>query len=503
MTVVVGQVTRAAAVRSGAMPIELQPVAYGPDASRALHAAVVAAKAGDALAPVTVVVPTNYVGVAARRLLGSGALGRVTDGGAGVVGVTFLTVYRLAELLGAPRLAAAHRRPVSTPVLAAAVRAVLADAPGRFRPVAGHPATEAALVAAHRELSTLDDAALDALVRTGPRAADVVRISRRVRASLAPDWYDERDLMDTAATEVGAGVPLLADLGAVVVHLPQELSTPGAALLRALAAHVPVTVVAGVSGDRRADTPVRTALAHLDLVLPEMEVPAPVATRVVSASDPDDEVRAVVRLVVDAVREGVPLERMAVLYGAPEPYARLVHEQLEGAGIPHNGAAVRTLADSALGRGLLGLLALPDRDFQRHDVMRLLATTPVHRQGRLVPSASWERISRAAEIVRGPEHWQQRLERYAGIVEGELEAERAVTDRDPRPHRYERDLAHTRALQDFVATLVRDLRVDPAASWRDLAGWAERLVRDHLAPEARRDRGPSSSSRRPRRSTLR
>ena len=267
---------------------------------------------------------------------------------------------------------------------------------------------------------------------------------------------------------------------------------------------MPVTVVAGVSGDRRADTPVRTALAHLDLVLPEMEVPAPVATRVVSASDPDDEVRAVVRLVVDAVREGVPLERMAVLYGAPEPYARLVHEQLEGAGIPHNGAAVRTLADSALGRGLLGLLALPDRDFQRHDVMRLLATTPVHRQGRLVPSASWERISRAAEIVRGPEHWQQRLERYAGIVEGELEAERAVTDRDPRPHRYERELAHTRAL----AGLRRDPRARPAGrSGGELArprgmGRATR-PRPSRPRGAPRDRGPSSSSRRPRRSTPR
>lgn len=490
MTAVVGEVTRAAAVRSETMPIELVPVPYGPEASRALHAAVVAAKAGDPLAPVTVVVPTNYVGVASRRLLGSGALGRVSAGGEGVAGVTFLTVYRLAELLGAPRLAAAHRRPVSTPVLAAAVRAVLADAPGRFRPVAEHPATEAALVAAHRELSTVDDTALDALVRTGPRAADVVRISRRVRTSLAAEWYDERDLMDAAADEVATGVPLLADLGAIVVHLPQELSTPAAMLLRAVATRLPVTVVLGISGDARADAPVRAAVDQLDLALPDVAVTGPVATRVVSASDPDDEVRALVRLVVAAAREGVPLERIAVLYGAPDPYARLVHEHLQAAGIPHNGAAVRTLADSALGRGLLGLLALPDREFQRHDVMRLLATTPVHHDGREVPSASWERISRAAEIVRGPEEWARRLERYASLVEHELEAERAVTDRDPRPHRYERKLADTHALRDFVATLVADLRVDPAASWRDLTAWAERLVRDHLAPESRRAAWP-------------
>src|SRR3954451_23791782 len=87
---------RTPAVRSGTMPIDLTPVPYGPDASRALHAAVVTAKAGDPLAPVTVIVPTNYVGVGARLLLGSGARGRVTEGGDGVAGVTFLTVYRLA-----------------------------------------------------------------------------------------------------------------------------------------------------------------------------------------------------------------------------------------------------------------------------------------------------------------------------------------------------------------------------------------------------------------------
>src|SRR6476619_1257590 len=252
------------------MPIELTPVPYGPEASRALHTAVVAAKAGDPLAAVTVVVPTNYVGVAARRLLGSGALGQITDDGAGVAGVTFLTVYRLAELLGAPRLAGARRRPVSTPVLAAAVRAVLATAPGIFGPVADHPATEAALVDAYRELAAIGDAALDALVRTGRRAADVVRITRRARAALAPRWYDERDLMDAAVDAVEAGMPLLDDLGTVVLHLPQEVSAPTAALVSALGERVPVTVVAGLTGCERADAPVREALARIGVTVPEI-----------------------------------------------------------------------------------------------------------------------------------------------------------------------------------------------------------------------------------------
>src|SRR6476646_3873749 len=109
-------------------------------------------------------------------MIGSGALRDVTDLGVVIAAVTFLTVYRIAEMLGAPRLAAAGRRPVSTPVLGAAVRGVLAREPGMFAAVAQHPATEQALVDASRELSQCDDAALDRLARASTRASDVVRV---------------------------------------------------------------------------------------------------------------------------------------------------------------------------------------------------------------------------------------------------------------------------------------------------------------------------------------
>ena len=118
--------------------------------------------------------------------------------------------------------------------------------------------------------------------------------------------------------------------------------------------------------------------------------------------------------------------------------------------------------------------------------MRLLASAPVFHRGRPAPATRWEKISRVAEIVRGADQWHQRLERYARIQEHELAAERAVTERDPHPEHFEAELAATRDLQAFVATLVDDLAVDPQAGWRELAAWAEGLVRDHLAPETRR-----------------
>ncbi|MFI5053419.1 MAG: PD-(D/E)XK nuclease family protein, partial [Acidimicrobiia bacterium] len=466
------------------MAFVLVTAAYGRASAQALRDAVATGKGGDPLAPVTVVVPTNYVGVAARRLVAGGELGRVTEAGDGVAGVTFLTVYRLAELLGAPRLAGAGRRPVSSSVLAAAIRRVLVRTPGIFAAVAAHPATEEALVDAYRELSACGAATLDRLADAGRRAADIVRICRTARSILAPSWYDEADLMDAAIAAIGDGSPVMSDVGAVILYLPQDLSSTGAAMLRTLAARAPVTVIAGMGGVARADAAIERTLARLGTGAPRSPEPvqAPHGTRVVSASDPDDEVRASVRLVAAALRDGVPLERMAILYGGAEPYARLVHEQLTAAGIPHNGAAVRTLADSVLGRGLLGLLALPDRDFHRHHVMRLLATAPVYHRGHMAPAALWERISRTAGVVRGPAQWHERLERHAQILERSIAEERAVPDREPNPGHYERELAATRELQLFLGDVVSALTVEPRSSWSDLARWADHLVRDHLAP---------------------
>jgi ATP-dependent helicase/nuclease subunit B len=467
------------------MAIECISAAYGPPAAHALRDAVARAKGDDPLTPVTVIVPTNYVGVAVRRQLAGGSLGPVARRGNGIAAVTFLTLYRMAELLGAPRLAAAGRRPVSTPVLAAAVRGVLTREPGRFAAVAEHPATEEALVASYRELSRCDADVLDALARTGARAYDLVRICRAVRASLGGAWYDEADLMDAAVAEIARDTPGLADLGAIVVYLPLDIAPAAARMLGAASAHTSVVVVAGMSGVARADAGVHDALARLGVTAGEPAVGPDIerGTRVVSVSDPDDEVRTVVRMVVDAMRDGVPLDRMAILFGANEPYARLVDEQLAAAGIPHNGAAVRTLAESVLGRALLALLALPDRDFHRHDVMALLASAPIRADGRLAPAARWERISRQIGIVRGGPRWDEQLERHARGLERQLAEELAVPDRDPRPGWFERELDATRRLQTFMRSLQRDLArgATRGASWRELVAWAQGLVRDYVA----------------------
>jgi ATP-dependent helicase/nuclease subunit B len=135
------------------MAADVRRVPYGEPAVVALAEQVHSAKAGDPLAPVTVVVPSNYAAVATRRELARRG---------GVAGTSFLTLYRMAERVGGPTLAAAGRRPVSAPVVLQAIHAVLAEAPGVLAPVADHPATALALASAQRELAGVSGDALDA-----------------------------------------------------------------------------------------------------------------------------------------------------------------------------------------------------------------------------------------------------------------------------------------------------------------------------------------------------
>lgn len=474
--------------------ITLHTTRYGRPAAALLHARIAALKAEDPLSPVSVVVPTNYVGVSTRRLLAGGALGPVTARGNGIVGLSLLTVYRLAELLGAPALAAAGRRPVSTPVIAAAVRRVLGSDAGLFADIATHPSTEEGLVRTYRELSELQPASLDRLAGRSTRAADVVRIHRAVRDALFSDWFIEADLMAAATDAVRRRSSVLDDLGAVLVYLPQSLSLPAAQLLKTVGEQATVEVIAARTGDEQADTDVDRALRRLDLDLPPQDAPAPItASAIVSVSDAEEEVRTAVEQIIAASRRDVPLERMAILYPTLEPYARLVHEQLTAAGIASNGAAVRPLSDRLLGRWLLDLLALADQRYSRPAVMALLSAGPLRgTDGWTAAAGAWERVSREAGIVRGADEWDHKLKALAEDLRARAVAESASQEpREWRMEQFQRDADHADALRTFTASLFDRLQAAQSmTTWADLATWAHDMIERYVGDERRRGAWP-------------
>jgi ATP-dependent helicase/nuclease subunit B len=386
----------------GNVPIHATPVPYGANALDALASAVQAAKGGDPLAPVTIVVPTNTAGVMARR-----ALGR--RGGATAIDV--LTLYRLGELLGSSTLLDEGRKPVSTPVVDLAVKQVLRKSPGLYRAVADHPSTVVALRDLYRELRLAGPAALTALARTG-RGREPARVAAELARLLARGWYDEGDLLARAAVRARTGLP--HRLAHVVVHLPERIRPLELDLLRALGDAGTVELVVGVTGDNDADASVIALVEDLTGTAPEARASRPNGgpVDVISTTDADDEVRAAVRTVLGGARTGVPFDRMAVLWPTDRPYARLVQHHLGAAEIPWNGRPGTGTGERSVPRVLAELLDLDRRGMRRSDLMALLGDIPaLGADGRRVPSASWERIGRRAGIVR-EEDWDTRLPAY-------------------------------------------------------------------------------------------
>ena len=484
------------------MTVRVATTAYGRPALEALRAAVALVKRDDPMAPVTVLVPNNIAGIVARRFLARG----LADDRIGIAGICLSTLPRLAEQLAAPALTAARRRPATRPVTAATIRRRLDADPGIFEPVAGHPSTPRALGQAMTALRDATETTLTDLGSASSLLRDVVRLHRETAAELEPRWYDATAVLLTATAVVRGEHPekappatapsettwpsetapaVVAELGPVLLYLPQDLGHAETGFARALADLTDLQVIAGLTGNHRADRGVRATLAA---IAPGVQIPAstaePFAARVLDASDSDDEVRCVVREVVRSLKS-VPAHRIAVLYADRSPYARLLHEHLGAAGITTNGPGVRPVNERAISRLLLGLLETGRTGFQRSEVFRTLGEVGVRDfAGERVSVSVWERISREAGVVAG-DQWQTRLDTYA-----ETQAATVATQRrrdepfESAIARAQRDRDSALALQDFIIELQEWFAaITGPRSWEDLAAWARGLLHSLVPPD--------------------
>lgn len=462
----------------------MQWVGAGPAAAAALARAVVAAKMGDPLAPVTVAVPSVFGGLGLRRSL--------ARAGGGLVNVRFLVLARAAELLGAPPLAAAGRHPLTRARRVEAARRALLDDPGPFGELAGHPATVRAVDRTVGELRRAGPAALTGLARGSERTRHLVTLARHVE-HLTRGFYDEHDLYRSAAATVRTDGAVGADVGHVVLFLPRRVGSEELRLLEALADVDALTVLLGATGDVGADGPSRRIAELLGAPAePPRSGEPPLGTRVLVAPDPDVEVRAVVREVAARLHGGTPLHRMAVVYRSPRPYRLLLHEHLAAARLPHRGPGVRTLAQTAAGRLLLGLLRLPAERFSRVAVLDWLTCAPVleRRGGDLVPSLRWESVARAANVMAGEAQWADRLGRYRWAVAHRLDRLLGEGEDDAGADGLRAELDYVDRLAAFVAELARNAAPPPRGSWARHVEWARSMLHRYLGAEGSRARWP-------------
>ena len=238
-------------------------------------------QAGDRFAPVTVVVPTTYAGLYLRRDIGR----------RGLVNVRFMPLARVAELLGAPSLAANGQRPLKPPIEFAAVRRAAGEAAGELEPFRAHPSFHASLRSTFRDLRRAAPDAITALERRRGMSSEIARLYARY-CEHTKAYYDREALAEAAAAAVSSGHAdtALTALGPVIAYLPRTLTPSEQRLFDALRDAWRCATILAATGDEEADEILLPAAAPS-----ASSMPPPRPAHLLVTSDTGEEVRSVVR----------------------------------------------------------------------------------------------------------------------------------------------------------------------------------------------------------------
>ena len=482
----------------------------GAEAFEWLTETVADFKRADPLGVVTIVPPNMVAGrMVLRRLAARG----------GYVNVRLARLMDVAATIARPWLGA---REALTPVREIAAARVAASEVPALRPLAGHLALGQALVRLFRELRRSERSLADLPEDAGAMAHAAARAYQRFR-ELTAGFVDgtavramavrrllgldqQADPSDIRARLTDWDTPLprvpeLAELGSLLLFLPPRLDPADLALFGALCHHaataalladVPDTL--GLASRRGWDDERALAAASgLPIAGPRpdraerLTLPAEVA--VVRAPDPAEEAREVVRGVVAAMERGTPLPRIGVLYRQPELYASLLRDAFELAGLPCFSLGGISLAETRPAQVLLSLLRLPERSFAREAVLGVAAASPAFAQPGSPSPATWERLSREANVVRGVDQWTSRLLSYAAAEEARAAryaAEIPPGDEGPAGQSVSGAADRARHTAETVEDLAQALDSPPDGSpWPDFVAWCSAVYERFAgAPEA-------------------
>src|ERR1700737_4408579 len=434
----------------------------------------------DALAPVTVVSSTHYVGLSLRNHWAESAYANVRT--------TILP--GLAALLGAPPLGRLGWTPLTVATEEAVIRDAIAIAGAGFGEIGHHPALVQALRSLFRGLDEEDVSA--------PRRQEMATQSLMAAPAFARfDAYPlllEKHRLYTPTDLFAAGTKRLTaddcrdalkEIGLVLVYLLHRLTSAEARFLRALGGLTEVEVALPYLADSAADSETQEQASRLGFAWNDLETfgrsTAPAHKAILVVADAAEEVRSVVRQILADLEAGVSLHRMAIVYRSSDLYGPLVRETLRAAGLPSAALQGMPLSESYVGSSLMALLKLPEADFARTAVLSWLSAIPGRPTGRRSVS-EWDRLSREAGVVKGAAQWEERLrllaqEKRKALEELNLHEEASEGHRGYLQHRAEaaEDIASS------VEELARETRPPAAPTWPQLAAWANRL-REKYSP---------------------
>lgn len=390
--------------------------------------------------------------------------------------------------------------------------------------------------------------------------------------SLSDKWLSNSQMMQMAIDAArerlespSADNRLRQELGSLVVFLPQQLSKAEGELLRLCQPEAAVIALTGATeADRpvfraaqllgsssvasssdlppfvsdisshdttphHSPTPSHTATSHhstpphlpttppshttpisQSAFPPTPFLPSAASTTVVSAPTAEDEVRLVVRGVMEALREGVPADRLAIAFTSRELYARILLDYLQEAGVRFSIAGGFPLHERIVPKTVLAMLQLEASDYDRSDLINLLASAPIviprkpreedeqRVQREPAPVAAWDRISRRAKVARG--QWEPCLQRFIELQEKEINRKTNDAGLDERRASYaKREIYYAKSLLRFVKQLEKDVKqVALVDTWHDKAkavrGLVDRYIRTAGISALNEERGPGSST---------
>ncbi|MFC7847110.1 PD-(D/E)XK nuclease family protein [Arthrobacter sp. NPDC057388] len=407
------------------------------DALAELAAIIGHAQATDPLAPVTVLVPSHASGLDVTRYLG-----RTLNSGAGSAGIRAFTLKDLAAELIADDPALNGRSPLLPVLRLGAVSKVLNDAPGLFKEVADRPATASAIA----KTAELLDAAPDPTDPALPGLThEVLRIHGTAKEALASKWYTDHDAFALAGQKLGTN-SVQRRLGTVIGFMLGTEPRPSESSFRRSLEETGMQSItaSGAEGD---------------------------ITTLTTASDADDEVRAVVRLVVEKLAAGTPGHRIGIFHSASRPYAALLSQRLTDSGITFVGPAAHRLSDSPLARGLLQLLKL---DPQQPDARAILN---MHAEG----TFAWQEQKLPSSAVCEKLHASPPAEDETGEKSSDSRA---------------RQLEQFEIFQSFVTALAARLeQIHTSGTWGHASAGMISLLEDFMGPRTSTERPEKAAAR--------
>ena len=412
----------------------------------------------------------------------------------------------MAEYLGSPKLVASGKSPLSPLIEMSAIREAGSGMSGQgpLGTIAEHPRLHSSLSNSFRDLDRLTKEQLDKVRSADPLREQMIEWREKF-LDLVSGYYSREELSRSASegVEDGFAAPALRDLGFVIFHLLQDPSPAETSLIESLAKSGRCAAIIGVVGEDSIDRQARRLVTKMEPVLGQVsEGPNPGSIlnvdHLVSAPDAVEEVRWVLRKILNRAEEGQAFNRVAVLYPAGGPYQSLVSSQFRMAGVPLSGPDPILLSETPPGKLLLLFLDVIESDYSRESVMRWLSESPISASYEgldlSAQAAVWDVASRNAGVLKGLDQWAERLRRYEAALSNRINASDPLDETSPAKLRgLEQMRSAAVGLARFMAGLQQNDPPSEVALWSDFAGWAQEVLRQYAPkPDAWREQDQAS-----------